>query len=88
VEILLAPLRQTLEVTAQALACRDGLWLQRPRLVEVSLKEGHGARTLVLITPLGIQIHADDRERPSGEFGQGAEFFGKLHGSLLACRCL
>jgi hypothetical protein len=62
-------LGQTLEVTRQAPACRVSLWLQRARLVEVVLEEGCGAGTLVLITPLGVQIHAEDRERPRGEFG-------------------
>jgi hypothetical protein len=66
-EMLLAPLRQPLEVTRQALACRGGLWLQRTRLVQVLLEKSGSADTLVLITPLGIQVHADDRERSSSE---------------------
>jgi hypothetical protein len=37
--------------------------------VQVLLEKGGGAGMLVLITPLGVQIHADNRERPSGEFG-------------------
>ena len=67
--MLLAPVGQPLEVTRQALACRLRLWLQRPRLVQVALEEGSGAGTLVRITPLGVQIHADNREWPSGKFG-------------------
>jgi hypothetical protein len=47
--------------------------------VEVGLDEGRGAGMLVLITPLGVQIHAEDRERPSGECGQGAQFLGNLY---------
>jgi hypothetical protein len=46
-EMLLAPLGQTLEVTRQALACRLRLRLQGPRLVEVPLEERRGAGTLV-----------------------------------------
>jgi hypothetical protein len=65
----LAPVGQPLEVTRQALACRLRLWLQCPRLVEVVREEGGSAGTLVRITPLGVEIHADDRERPSSKFG-------------------
>ena len=61
VEMVLAPLGQTLEVTRQALACRCSLWLQRTRLVYVSIEEGRDTCTLLRITPLGVQIHADDR---------------------------
>jgi hypothetical protein len=87
-EMLLAPLDQTLEIARQALARRLRLWLQCPHLMQVALEEGGSADTLVLITPLGIEIHADDRERTSSEFGQGAEFCGNLHGSPFASRAL
>jgi len=52
--MVLAPLGQTLESTRQALACRCGLWLQRTRLVEVSLEAGRDPCSLLRITPLGI----------------------------------
>jgi hypothetical protein len=68
-EMLLAPLRQPLEVTRQALVCCGGLCLQRTRLVQVLLEKGGGAGMLMLITPLSVEIHADNRERSSGEFG-------------------
>jgi hypothetical protein len=37
--------------------------------VQVLLEKSHSAGTLVLITPLRVEIHADNRERLRGEFG-------------------
>lgn len=84
-EMILAPLGQTLKATSQALECGGGLWLQRPRLMDVVREDDSDAGTLVRITPLDVQIYADGRERPSSAFTQGAAFFGLLHGSFLVC---
>jgi hypothetical protein len=65
----LAPVGQPLKVVRQALACRLRLGLQCLRLVQVALEKGCGASPLGLITPLGVQIHADNWEWPSGKFG-------------------
>ena len=67
--MLLAPVMQPLKVTRQALACRLRPWLQCLRLMHMAREKGGGAGTLVRITPLGVQIHADKREWSSGKFG-------------------
>ena len=47
----------------------------------MSLQEGGDAFTLVLITPLGVEIHAEDWHGLRSEFGQRPKLSGNLHGA-------